>query len=329
MAAAPSRSTSTRLTPATGNELVLTVWTGTRFSVWLPGASTARRPFSKARVLPVPRLRRFSEATSPRASFRLPVVRASWNCTSPACGIERNSSSPETAPVARISSSPITETGRASVVRAPSICEPTTTTASTTWASSVDAPAPTLWDWGRLAGAWRKVMVLPSSDWTIRPAALANLARASASATSPVTAGVCLPEAASNGNSTCFPDCLAKACSAVTASPAGMLKLWRASWARAGPARTSTAADAIRKPRTVRRRVSFDIFLGNPSGRHPSPWGRLRRIDAAGSRFRHWAVKLFAQLILVIPSAANRRAGPQGRPHSAGPWVPGRLCRPG
>ena len=131
MAAAPSRSTSTRFTPETGIALVFGVVTGTKFSVWVPGCRTDRRPFSSIRVLPVPRLRRLSEATSPRASFRFPVVRASWNWTSPAWGIDRNSSSPETAPVAMISFSVTTVTGREVSTFAPLIWLPMTVMAST------------------------------------------------------------------------------------------------------------------------------------------------------------------------------------------------------
>jgi hypothetical protein len=84
--------------------LVFAVCTGTKFSVWVPGAGTTRRPLSSISVLPVPRLRRLTDDVSPRASLRLPVVRASWNCTSPACGIDRKRSSPDTAAVAMMSS---------------------------------------------------------------------------------------------------------------------------------------------------------------------------------------------------------------------------------
>ena len=52
--------------PSTGIELMLTVVTGTEFSVCEPGCWTRRRPFNKVRVLPVPMLRKLIEATSPR-----------------------------------------------------------------------------------------------------------------------------------------------------------------------------------------------------------------------------------------------------------------------
>ena len=66
-----------------GMELVLTVTTGTRFSAWVPGWFTMRRPLSRTSVLPVPSARRLIEAVSPRASFRLPMVRVVLKATSP------------------------------------------------------------------------------------------------------------------------------------------------------------------------------------------------------------------------------------------------------
>ena len=135
-AAAPSRKTSIRRVAPTGSELVFAVCTGTKFSVCVPGVKIMRRPLTRTNVLPVPTLRRLIEALSPRASLRLPVVRASWNCTSPACGIERNRSSPETLPVAAMRSSLSTETGSVSAIFEPSMRLPTTTIASVDSASA-------------------------------------------------------------------------------------------------------------------------------------------------------------------------------------------------
>ena len=101
-AAAPSRSISTRLTAPMGSEFVLAVCTGTKFSVCVPGVRIRRRPLTSTNVFPVPTPRKLIEALSPRASFRLPVVRASWKFTSPACGSERKISSPEVLPTAEI-----------------------------------------------------------------------------------------------------------------------------------------------------------------------------------------------------------------------------------
>ena len=149
-------------------ELVFTVCTGTKFSVCVPGAKFRRRPLSSTSVLPVPRLRRLIDEVSPRASLRLPVVRDAWNCTSPACGIARNSSSPETAAVAMISFCPTTVTGRAPVVRAPTICEPTTTTSCTAVDAEASAAEP-VWGAGAPGGggvcvAWASAPVAQNSS---------------------------------------------------------------------------------------------------------------------------------------------------------------------
>lgn len=128
MAAAPSRSTSSRSSPKTGMALVLYVSTGTRLSsARLVGWFTTRRPLSRTSVLPTPRLRRLTEPTSPRAAFELLGRYELLNVTSPSCGIERNSSSPLTAAVAAICCSSTIVTGRAAVFFAPLICDPTTT----------------------------------------------------------------------------------------------------------------------------------------------------------------------------------------------------------
>ena len=152
-AEAPSSRTSIRLTPLVGMALALTVTTGTRFSACVPGWLTIRRPLSSTSVFPVPSARRLIDAVSPRAALTPPTLLtplALLNPTSPSWGIERNSSSPELAPIASSSSSPMTVTGKASVGRAPTICEPTITTLSLpsespaggcTWAQPTPATA--------------------------------------------------------------------------------------------------------------------------------------------------------------------------------------------
>ena len=57
----------------------------------------------------------------------------------PSSAILSKSSSPESTPSASISSDEIIETGRAPVILAPLICDPTTTTSSTSDAVSIES----------------------------------------------------------------------------------------------------------------------------------------------------------------------------------------------
>ena len=131
-AEAPPISTSICRTPHSGMAFMLPVCRGTRASVWVPGCGTMRRPLTSSRVLPVPRLRRLMEPMSPRAALRLAAVSVLSNIMSPTCGRLRRSSSPETAPVASISSTSITSTGTIPASLLPAKRLPTTTT----WSSS-------------------------------------------------------------------------------------------------------------------------------------------------------------------------------------------------
>ena len=73
----------------------------------------------------MPRPRRLMEAVSPRASLMPPTSWDSLKATSAAWGMARKSSSPLVAATPSRSSESRTVTGRASLTRAPRICEPT------------------------------------------------------------------------------------------------------------------------------------------------------------------------------------------------------------
>ncbi|GEM_PF-2998404 len=129
-----------------------------------------RRPFNSTKVLPTPSERRLTELTSPRAALEVCGLLALEKSTSPIWGMERSRSSPLTAPVATISSCVTTVTGRAAVVEAPRICEPTTTMSSTwvVWASSsVDD------GWGAVCCAAAAVEIISTAE--AAPAIRANL----------------------------------------------------------------------------------------------------------------------------------------------------------
>ena len=104
MAEAPLRKTSTRASPVTGMEFMLAVVTGTRpgGSVCTLGWLIILRPLIRTRVLPVPRLRRLIDDTSPRAPFTPPVIERLAlppNDTAPAPVMCRKRSSPDDAPL--------------------------------------------------------------------------------------------------------------------------------------------------------------------------------------------------------------------------------------
>ena len=109
--------------------------TGTKLpptsSVWYWGALTTRRPFSSTSVLPVPRLRRLKAPMSPRAEFTPPLMlAASLKKLLPFSGIKSRSWSPESMPKVSMVSLLTTDTGSASEMTAPRICEPVTTISS-------------------------------------------------------------------------------------------------------------------------------------------------------------------------------------------------------
>ena len=136
IAEAPSFKTSSLESALVGIKLELTVIVGTKsspiFSVWYPALLTILLPFKRTRVLPTPILLKLYAPTSPLAALTPPeICSASLKKFKPCSTRLLINSSPSLVAIASISSALKTVTGRAPVMLAPLICDPTVITSST------------------------------------------------------------------------------------------------------------------------------------------------------------------------------------------------------
>ena len=106
-------------------------------SVWYPALLTILLPFNNVRVLPTPIFLKLYAPVSPLPALTPPeACSCSLKKFRPCSTTFSINSSPSLTPRASISSAERTVTGSASVIDAPLICEPTTTTSSTSESES-------------------------------------------------------------------------------------------------------------------------------------------------------------------------------------------------
>ena len=93
-------------------------------------------PFNKVKVLPVPIFLKSNDPTSPLEALYPPLKSVWLKVLLPISASSANNSSPDSTPIPSMSSLVMTVTGRAPVIFAPLICDPTVTTSSTSEAAS-------------------------------------------------------------------------------------------------------------------------------------------------------------------------------------------------